>query len=141
MMAGSTEDSIQFNTTVLVELVELRAVDAAEVIEQAFANDCLDIGKMGNWEDVRQELGVEGLGLDMPKDPYNSLGDLTRQVGMGIFSDQPIFNALLWNTRWPHEIPALALPTFFRYNGLRERSSSRYRKILLCQKSIIATLK
>jgi hypothetical protein len=46
---------------------------------------------MGKWEDVRQELGVEGLGLEMPEDPYNSLGDLTRQVGMGVFSDQPIY--------------------------------------------------
>ena len=55
MMADSTEDSIQFNTTVLVELVDLRAVDAAEAIERAFANDFLDIGMMGKWEDVRQE--------------------------------------------------------------------------------------
>ncbi|TWU29924.1 DUF1186 domain-containing protein [Bythopirellula polymerisocia] len=91
MMADSTEDSIQFNTTVLVELVDLRAVDAAEAIERAFANDFLDIGMMGKWEDVRQALGVESLGLEMPRDPYNSLEDLTKEVGIGIFSTQPIF--------------------------------------------------
>ena len=91
MMAGSTAESIQFNTTVLAELVDLQAVNAAAAIERAFANDLLDIGMMGKWEDVRQKLGVEGLGLEMPRDPYNSLGDITKQMGMGIFSDQPIF--------------------------------------------------
>ena len=33
----STEDDLQFNATVLVESVDLRAVDAAEAIERALA--------------------------------------------------------------------------------------------------------
>ena len=85
------DDDLQFNTTLLVELVELHAVDAAKPIERAFAANLLDVGMMGNWDDVRRQLGVEGLGLTMPEHPHNSIERLRGQTGLGIFSDQPIF--------------------------------------------------
>jgi hypothetical protein len=91
MLANAVDDDLQFNTTLMVELVELHAVEAAEPIERAFAANLLDIGMIGNWEDVRRQLGVEGLGLTMPEHPHNSIERLRGQMGCGIFSDQPIF--------------------------------------------------
>ncbi|MBN1588827.1 MAG: SEC-C domain-containing protein [Pirellulales bacterium] len=46
---------------------------------------------MGNWEEVRRELGVEGLGLKMPENPYNSLEQFQGQMGIGVFSTRAIF--------------------------------------------------
>jgi hypothetical protein len=34
---------------------------------------------------------VKGLGLEMPKHPHNSIEQFRRRMGIGIFSDQPIF--------------------------------------------------
>lgn len=93
MMAGVGDDYVAFNTTLLTELVELGAVEAAEPIERAFAGNLLDVGMMGDWEDVRRRLGVEGLGLKMPLNPHNSITDLRTQLGIGIFSDRPLFAA------------------------------------------------
>lgn len=90
-MAGAADDDIDFNSILLVELVELHAVEAAESIERAFAGNLLDVGMMGDWEKVRKQLGVQGLGLKMPEDPYNSIDTLRENLGVGIFSDQPIF--------------------------------------------------
>ena len=91
MMASAREGHAEFNTTVLIELVDLGATEAAEPIERAFAADLLDVGVVGTWDDVRRTLGVESLGLKMPKDPHDSTKGLGLRLGMGIFSDQPIF--------------------------------------------------
>jgi HEAT repeat protein len=91
MMTNAAKEDIEFNSTVLVELVELQAVEAAESIERAFAGNCLDVGMMGDWEVVRKALGVQGLGLAMPENPENSITDLRSRLGIGIFSDLPIF--------------------------------------------------
>jgi hypothetical protein len=55
------------------DLLDLDAVESAEVIERAFAAGVVDEGCIGNFEKVREELGVEGLGLPQPKKPYNSM--------------------------------------------------------------------
>lgn len=90
-MISADKDDIEFNTTLLVELVELQAGEAAEAIERAFAGDLLDVGMMGDWEEVRRELGVAGLRLEMPKNPHNSIKQLQRRMGVGVFSKEPIF--------------------------------------------------
>ena len=92
MMTNVSRNDVHFNSTLLVGLVELQAVEAAEAIERAFASDCLDVGMMGDWQAVRRKLGVEGLGLEMPKHPHNSIVQLRLKMGCGIFSDRPIFN-------------------------------------------------
>jgi hypothetical protein len=92
MMAAAADSDVEFNSMLLVELVELEAVEAAEAIERAFAGNLLDVGMMGDWEQVRRQLGVEGLGLTMPENPHNSINDLRRRMGIGIFSDQRIFD-------------------------------------------------
>jgi hypothetical protein len=92
MISHPVDDDLNFNTTLLGELVELHAVEASEPIERAFAANHLDIGMMGDWEVVRRRLGVEGLGLTMPEHPHNSIKQLRGRLGYGIFSDQPIFS-------------------------------------------------
>ncbi len=51
------------NAFIISGLLDLEAVDAAELIERAHAANRVDISVNGNWNSVRQELGVEGLGL------------------------------------------------------------------------------
>jgi hypothetical protein len=91
MMTHAVEDDLNFNTSLLVELAELHAVEAAEPIERAFAANLLDIGMIGDWERVRRRLGVEGLGLTMPEHPHNSIERFRSQMGFSVFSDRPIF--------------------------------------------------
>jgi hypothetical protein len=91
MMAKASPGHVQFSTTVLSELVDLHAVEAAEPIERAFAANVLDAGMLGDWEAVRRKLGVQGLGLKMPDHPYNSVELFRHKMGVGIFSDRPIF--------------------------------------------------
>ena len=91
-MTAAAANDADLNAGVMVELVELRATEAAEPIERAFAADRIDVGMMGDWDQVRKELGVEGLGLEMPENPYNSLDGLRERSGIGIFSDEPLFS-------------------------------------------------
>ncbi|HEX3999747.1 MAG TPA: SEC-C metal-binding domain-containing protein [Pirellulales bacterium] len=92
MLANPVHDDIDFNTTLMAELVELHAIEAAEPIERAFAANLLDGGTIGDWEAVRLQLGVEGLGLAMPEHPHKSVEQLRRQIDYGIFSDRQIFS-------------------------------------------------
>jgi hypothetical protein len=56
-----------FNSLLVADLLDLKATEAAELIERAHAADRVDLLMCGNWETVRQELGVEGLGLVPPR--------------------------------------------------------------------------
>jgi hypothetical protein len=91
MMTSALPGQIEFNTSLLSALVDLQAVEAAEPLERAFAADLVDVGMLGDWEDVRKMLGVEGLGLKMPEHPHNSMEQFRLNVGVGIFSDAPLF--------------------------------------------------
>ena len=60
------------NGFLINSLIDLRAVEAASLMERAFAADSVDISIMGDWEDVQIELGL----LDerqTPKPHYVSL--------------------------------------------------------------------
>jgi len=57
------ESDDALNGSLVADLMELRAAESAEVIEQAFAADRVDAMCCGNWDKVRKTLGVEGLGL------------------------------------------------------------------------------
>lgn len=91
IMANATSDNVRLNTSLLNILVDLEAVEAAEPIERAFAGNLLDVGMLGDWESVRRTLGVEGLRLKMPQHPYNSLERFRTRIGIGIFSEKPLF--------------------------------------------------
>lgn len=92
MMTKTTARDIGWNSNVLVGLVELHAVEAAESIERAFSMNALDVGMIGDWEAVRTELGVEGLRLEMPKHPFNSIERFRTQMGIGVFSAETVFS-------------------------------------------------
>jgi len=62
-LAKSKEEDKSLNGFIIANLLELKATEAAEVIERAFAADRVEVGVVGNWNMVRQELGVPGLGL------------------------------------------------------------------------------
>jgi hypothetical protein len=51
------------NGFLISDLMDLEAVESAEEIERAFAADVIDPTIAGHWQDVRQELGVPGLGI------------------------------------------------------------------------------
>ena len=51
------------NAFLVSYLLQLKAVSAADVIERAFAADAVDVPVVGNWSQVRAELGVQGQGL------------------------------------------------------------------------------
>ncbi len=51
------------NGLILCRLLDLEAVESAEVIERAFAAEVIDEESCGDWRDVREKLGVEGLGI------------------------------------------------------------------------------
>jgi hypothetical protein len=88
------------NASLLIAAVELKVVEAASAIERAFANDILDVSFAGDWETVRRELGVEGLGLQMPATPRHSIRDFQRtmalrRLAIGVFSDGELDQAAL----------------------------------------------
>jgi hypothetical protein len=80
LLGQGSEAEREINTMVVTERIHLNATEAAEAIEHAFAADLVDVGMTGSWEDVRDSLGVEGLGLKMPEAPYDSLGTLRASV-------------------------------------------------------------
>jgi len=53
----------EFNALMIIDLVGLKAVEAADLIERAFADDQVDESVCGTWGMVRRELRVEGQGL------------------------------------------------------------------------------
>ncbi len=77
---------IRVNSQLLCMALRWRLAEAAPEIERAFSENRIDCGMAGNWEFVRSELRVKGLGLPMPTKPVNSQEDLRRNVGIGAFS-------------------------------------------------------
>ncbi len=46
------------NAEIIYVLADLKAVEAAPLIEEAFAADAVDLSMMGDWESVQIELGL-----------------------------------------------------------------------------------
>jgi hypothetical protein len=66
----------ELNAEIIGGLLELQAVESAEAIERAFSAGVVDEGYVGDWQTVKEELGVDGLGLPQPQNPYNSVLEL-----------------------------------------------------------------
>lgn len=73
LMETADQNTYALNGLLAACLTDNRITEAAEAIERAFAADLIDVGFTGDWEMTRTELGVAGLGLEMPKSPHNSL--------------------------------------------------------------------
>jgi len=57
------DNSNSVNAFLIDYLLDLNAKESADLIEGAYAADGVDEQVVGNWDTVRRELGVEGLGL------------------------------------------------------------------------------
>jgi hypothetical protein len=60
------ENNTSLNGSLVANLVDLKAVESAQVIEQAFAFDRVDTMVMGDWEDVQVKLGLKA-GRETPR--------------------------------------------------------------------------
>ena len=63
------ENQAETNGSLVWDLLNLNAVEAAEVIERAFVANVIDPTIAGDWGDVRNELGIPGLGLAPDRTP------------------------------------------------------------------------
>ena len=84
-IARFEEGVYDLNGFVVSHLVGLKAIEAAEAIERAFAAQVVEDDICGSWGRVRQDLGVAGLGLapDTPPRPPH--------LGQSVyFGDSPI---------------------------------------------------
>jgi hypothetical protein len=68
-LACHRADDAELNGSIVGKLIDLHAVEAAKAIERAFAANVIDPVIVGDWGDVRQELGVPGLGLAPDRSP------------------------------------------------------------------------
>ena len=57
------------NAFIIGHLVKLKATEAAEPIERAFAAGVVEADVRGDWGEVRKELGVPGMGLAPDESP------------------------------------------------------------------------
>ena len=62
------ENDYELNGFLIGQLNRLKAIEAAELIERAVASNRVDEGICGYWGDIRDNLGVPGLGL-APDEP------------------------------------------------------------------------
>jgi hypothetical protein len=67
------------NASLIGALIELEAVGAAPVMEQAFAANCVNLSVNGDWEEVQIELGLLQERLT-PKPEFGWLPDIFRPV-------------------------------------------------------------
>ena len=66
------EQAWEFYGFLICTLVDMQAVEAAESIERAFAADLVADDICGDWFYVKEQLGVEGMGLPMPRPPRSA---------------------------------------------------------------------
>jgi hypothetical protein len=59
----------ELNAFLVSDLLDLNAVESAEVIERAFAANVVDPVVAGDWGDIRERLGVPGLGIAPDRTP------------------------------------------------------------------------
>ena len=73
-LANYELEAYDLNALIICDLLDLKAVESAEVIERAYAAGVVDEGIVGCWSTVREELGIEGLGL-VPERERKNLRD------------------------------------------------------------------
>ena len=69
------ENDSTLNAFLIANLSDLKATEAAPIMEKAFAADDVDLGVCGDWEDVQIDLGLLA-GRLTPRPRYNVLSDL-----------------------------------------------------------------
>jgi hypothetical protein len=74
------QERFTLNGALIFDLLDLSASESAEAIERAFSAGIVDEGYVGDWQSVRNELGVEGFGLPQPERPYNSVAEFRQRI-------------------------------------------------------------
>jgi hypothetical protein len=64
---AQNEPTPALNGFLVSRLLDMQATDAAEAIERAFAADLVDESICGGWGEVRDKLGVPGMGIASPE--------------------------------------------------------------------------
>jgi len=77
-LADYEKNDTSLNAFFVGHLLQLKAVEQAELIERAFAAGRVDDEVCGYWGDIREELGVEGLGLAPDRPPQPRRADYFR---------------------------------------------------------------
>lgn len=72
MLANYATQDPFHNACLVVNLTKLKAVEAAETIERAYADNCIDQWYADGWPYIKHELGVPGLGLVPDSPPAES---------------------------------------------------------------------
>lgn len=57
-LENTTADETDLSSLIVTDLIGLHAQEAAPVIEQAFKDDRIDLSIVGDWDDVRENLGL-----------------------------------------------------------------------------------
>lgn len=89
LLLAYEDESDEFNAFVVSYLMDIRAVEAADLIERVFADDRVELSLNGNWNHVRAELGVEGRGL-VPKELAKATWTLVRRRPVNGAADDAI---------------------------------------------------
>ncbi len=91
-LARFEENDYELNGFLVDHLTRLKAVEAAETIERAFASNNVAEDISGNWGTVRKELGVAGLGLAPDGPPPPQQNEPARFLG-GVPMDDDVSRA------------------------------------------------
>lgn len=70
-LAAPRSNPTMLNGAIIGDVLELKGVELAEAIERAYAAHAVDAMVAGNWQDVKQELGVPGIGLIFSEPTYS----------------------------------------------------------------------
>ena len=62
-LSGYTMNAPVFNACLVENLLVLKAVESANLIEDVYASGCMEESFCGPWGNVRRQLGVEGRGI------------------------------------------------------------------------------
>ncbi len=78
-LESAQEFDTEVNASIIAVLINLKAVESAPVIEQAFAADNVDSSIVGDWDDVQVELGLKPREERTPISLFAGLGQTPTQ--------------------------------------------------------------
>ena len=123
-LANYEPEAYALNGFLIDILIRLKAVEAAEVIERAFAAEVVE-ERIVNWADVRRALGVEGLGL-VPERKTTSLRSMFQPLPLS--SDDAMFEPPFEFKQVPVAAPAPARGDHDRPQENKERAKKEKAK-------------
>jgi HEAT repeat protein len=97
----------ELNGFIISSLVELKAVEAAPLMQQAFESNSVDLIVLGDWDDARLELGLIPARVQLTQQhPTESRNRMQRYMGMPSTAPPPAALAHLLNPAPPAPVAA-----------------------------------